>query len=378
MTDAADRLRDFLTGLVEEGVVPGGVAWVGRASEETPCFHEAFGRASVEPTDEPATRDTVYDCASLTKPLVTASLCLVLRERGELDFDAPASRWLPELVGETGVRVPTVAELLTHSAGLPAWEPLYVRPGGGDLAAWARWLGEHRNEPGRRAVYGCPAFLLLGLLLERLTGHALSELATSELLSKRDDVFFTLPDDLVGRAAPTERGSEVERTMAAKQAPREAAGHDGFRDALIRGRTHDGNAHALGGAAGNAGLFGTADGIAALGRRFLGPGELLPAPALAELSVDQVAAAARGDDSEQRSWGFQLARSLNSPAGPALSERAFGHAGFTGTSLLLDPECDGVFVLLTNRIHPEFRERAFHADRRRFHELARPLIEATR
>lgn len=368
---AEAALRDFLDDLVRRGVVPGGAAAV--VGPEGPRWSAHFGRRALVPEAEEATPDTLWDLASLTKPLVTASLWLRLRARGEADFGEPVTELVPELAGEH--RAPTIGELLTHSGGLPAWEPLYLRAGGG-LPGRAAWLGAHREAPGLRAVYGCPGYQVLGLALERRGGRSLPELAGAELWPAREGLHFPLPAERAGEAAPTETGNAFERGLAARTAGEElAAAWPHWRTGLLRGEVHDVNAWSLGGAAGNAGLFASLDGAAFLAARFLRPG-FLGERDLGELAADQVAPAARGEGSERRSWGFQLARSENSCAGEALSERAFGHAGFTGTSLFVDPARDAAFLLLTNRVHPEHRGHAFHAERRRFHELAAALGEA--
>ena len=159
---AADRpvipelahLHDVLDGLVAEDVVPGGVALI--AGPEGILFERAFGLRSQEPDREPSTTDTLHDVASLTKPLVVARLLLAARARGQVAFDEPVTTWIPEMDPRAGEpRAPTVGELLLHAGGLPAWEPLYALVDGG-LPERAAWLARHRDEPGRRAVYGCP------------------------------------------------------------------------------------------------------------------------------------------------------------------------------------------------------------------------------
>ncbi len=366
MSEPTLALEQFLTGLVESGVVPGGTAAI--VGPDGPLLRLAFGDLALEPEREPARTDAFYDMASLTKPLVTASLWLRLRSRGEADFEAPITEWLPEF-GSGPPRPPSVGELLLHCGGLPSWEPLYALAPDGQAERLA-WLGRHRSEPGLRAEYGCPGYQLLGFALERQGGKPLGELAREELWPDRDDLHLPLPSALAGRAAPTERGNAFERELAGER----AEGYTAWRTQLIRGQTHDGNASTLGGSAGNAGLFATIEGASALAARFLRPG-FFPAETLDELSRDLVPEAARGPGSEQRSWGFQLARSENSCAGEALSERAFGHAGFTGTSVFIDPDRGAAYLLLTNRVHPTVSERAFHADRKRFHALAAAVAE---
>lgn len=367
--EAARReLEDTLEALVTSRTVPGGVAVVASAREV--LFEQAFGVRTTIPRDEPATPDTLYDLASLTKPLVTATLFLRLRARARVRFDLPVTDLVPELRGGPW-RQPTLGELLAHSGGMPVWEPLYaVAPGG--AAERARWLGTHREEPGRAAVYGCPGYQVLGLALERLTGLPLPRLAREELLPDGDDVVFPVPARLTSRCAPTEIGNARERELAGER----AKGYDGFRTDLIRGEVHDHCAYTLGGAAGNSGLFATARGVARLAQRFLQPDAYLAGEDLDELSRPQAPLPSANRASELRTWGFQLARSASSPAGAALSDRAFGHAGFTGTSLFVDPDRGTCYVLLCNRVHPRWTDHPFHQDRTRFHAAAAEFVEA--
>lgn len=370
-SQAALRLDRLLDDLVARDIVPGGVAVIAR---EGRILHErAFGARALTPEREPATLDTLWDCASVTKALVTATLLLQLRAAGDVDFEQPISDLVPEM-GEGGAsapRIPSIGELLLHAGGLPAWKPLYAVAGSG-LAARAEWLAGHRAAPGREATYGCPGYQLLGLAIERRMGRSFAD-AARRLWPGRDDLMLMPPASVSERCAPTEEGNPFEKRLASAEAHAEAAAYSGWRDDLIRGAVHDHNAFTAGGSAGNAGLFATGRGLAWMAGRFLVPGDLLEADALDELSRDLTDAL----PGERRTWGFQRATSEGSSAGAALSARSFGHVGFTGTSAWIDPDRRAVHVLLTNRVHPRWREHAFNADRRAFHEAATALVEAS-
>lgn len=369
---AERALEAWLEDLVSREVVPGGHAVVVR--EDRVLFDRPFGRVTRERDAAAVPAEAYWDLASLTKPLVTASLCLLLRRRGELDFRAPVGELVPELLEGARFRAPTVGELLLHAAGLPAWEPLYALVPGGALADRARWLATRRGRPGSEVLYGCPGYQVLGLVVARAAGRPLPELAESLLWPGRDDVAFPLPEDLRSRAMPTEVGNAHEARMARER----GSAWPGFRTGLIRGETHDHNAFTLGGAAGNAGLFATAGGTTTLVRRFLAPGDGYTAADLAELATDMTPEAARAAGGEPRSWGVQLAASADSPADGRVAARAYGHSGFTGTSFVIDPDRRAAHVLLTNRIHPRWTPHPFNGERRAFHALATALVEATR
>lgn len=361
------RLCQVLDGMVERAVTPGGVAAI--AFEDGVAWEHAFGLRALVPEPEPASLDTLYDLASLTKPLVTAAEMIAARDEGRASFDQPVTDWVPEMKPRAGdPRAPTLGELLAHAGGLPAWKPLYaIAPGG--LSERAAWLARHRDEPGMRAVYGCPGYQVLGLALERMHGADLASVATRGVLRGLEDVRLGgVPAADRARTAPTEEGNACERAMAGEL----AAAHGSFREGIIRGEVHDHNAFTLGGLAGNAGLFATARATALMCAAVL-RGERGD---LRDLSSDHAPhpAGPPETDGEMRSWGWQLARSRNSPAGDAVDDLAFGHAGFTGTSVLVDPSRRAAYVLLTNRIHPRWTDIPFHAERRRFHEAAAAAV----
>lgn len=302
-----------------------------------------------------------YDLASLTKPLVTATLTLLARRHG-LALADPLVRHLPQLASTPWGKV-TVAQCLTHTAGFPSWAPLY-REGAG-RESYLRVLGqvEPVGPAGQQVVYSCLGFIVLGFLLEQMGQMGLEALFAREVLQPLglvDKLGFRPSKSrpvALGAAEPT-----VERTLCREQGlscepPPPLAGV---------WSCDDGNARGLGGVAGNAGLFGTAAGVAELASQYLpGHGQLL------EEEEKRLATSLWTAGMEQaRGLGWQLAATAGSSAGPALSTGAFGHTGFTGTSLWVDPELGCVFVLLANRLHPGGRTPDLHPLRRRFHALA--------
>ncbi len=340
-------LREFLGAEIEAGSFPGGAALVGSGSE---VLEEAVaGRAALEPASADATAETLWDFASLTKPLCTGAL---VREAGRaLPLEASPGRFLPEWK-KTRFEGITLERLLTHTSGLAAWYPLYAR--GEGAPAYRRTLAEMEPEaaPGARVIYSDLNFLLLGEILEQTLGAPI-EAAFRDLVAAPavSGARFRPADP--GACAATERDDRFERAMT------EARGlaYAGFRRGVVRGEVHDGNAFRRGGAAGHAGIFGTARDAWALARTWLEPGR-------AGFWSDRTP-----DLPEARGLAWQGKRGAGS-AIDRMSPRAFGHTGFTGTSVWVDPEADRVVVLLTNRIHPEVREIPFNEVRRRFHEAA--------
>jgi CubicO group peptidase (beta-lactamase class C family) len=353
--DAAEQVVRFLAERVDDGDFPAAVALVREAGEERLAV--AVGNAVVTPELIPASVDTIFDLASLTKPLATTLLAAMAAEDGLLDLDAPAVRWLPELGRESIL----VRHLLSHTSGLPKWVPFYALvPQPGQLPAA---LGSLQLEApaGERVVYGDPNFIAAGLVLERLYGERLDALFNERVARRLGlmDVGYLPQASALRRIAASETGNVYERSLAGEM----AAGYDGWRTGLIWGQVHDGNAYFMGGVAGHAGLFGTARAVAALAEQFMVGSKLLyGAPSAFTTNLTP------GLD-EHRSLGWMLASTPGCSAGPSLPPHAFGHTGFTGTSVWIDPDRRAVYVLLTNRTHPTYRSQEMCAIRQRFHSL---------
>lgn len=333
-------------------------------------FSDALGNAVVEPKTIAAAFDTIYDLASLTKPLVTGLLCARRIETGELTLDSSVSHYLTEF-DRTDKRAITVRHLLTHSSGLPAWRPLYILAKGDR----ERTLAEIANleldyQPGTRVVYSDMGFIALGLLLERLSRKPIVSLAKDELLQPLElkRTFFNPESSMQTGIAACETGNAYERgTCRDSVHQTDFEGYKSFREHLIWGEVHDGNAYFLGGAAGHAGLFSTASETLNLVNQFLGEqSRLLKAQTCVLFSQNLTEGL-----EEARSIGWQLAATKDSAAGLDLPPDSFGHSGFTGTSCWIDPHHQRVFILLTNRTHA--RQLPFvniNSVRRQFHSLA--------
>lgn len=359
---------------IAEGDFPSAVYLV--AEGETAVFADALGDASREPERRPATLETIYDLASLTKPLVTGLLCAMFMERELLDPCAPVARYLSEFSAEDKREV-TVRQLLTHTSGLPAWRPLYaITRGGPDgvLDVISRLPLEY--EPGKRVVYSDLGFITLGLLLQRLSGSLLAKLARREIFEplKLRRTYFNPALSLRTEVAACESaGNAYERETCSSEHGITSGSY--WREKLIWGEVHDGNAHFLGGTAGHAGLFSTVRETFRLARQFLAGATSLLKPETCALFKENLTVGLE----EARSFAWQLAATPLSAAGSKLPPDAFGHLGFTGTSCWVDPSTERVFVLLTNRTHA--RKLPFvniNSVRRRFHELSVGALDARR
>jgi CubicO group peptidase (beta-lactamase class C family) len=329
-------------------------------------FSNALGNAVVEPTEVPAKLNTIFDLASLTKPLVTGFLCSVMVERGLLGLNDQVGRYLPPFQRSDKASI-TVRHLLTHSSGLPAWRPLYLAETG--LHSVLERIAEEPliSAPGEHVVYSDLGFITLGLLLEHIFGASLVEIATTELFEplslKR--TFFKPASALKGEVAASETGNAYERGMC-DQSTLDNSSYS-WRTDVVWCEVHDGNAFYLGGAAGHAGLFSTAGETLSIAEQFIGTRSKLLKQETCELFRENFTPGLE----EARSFGWQLAATPDSTAGPDLPTTSFGHNGFTGTCCWIDAARERIYILLTNRTHHRTLPFAnINGVRRRFNSLA--------
>lgn len=401
-TGSFQTLSRLCADAVDEGVVPGLVVLV--ADEGRARFRGAFGQRQLEPEPLPASIDTVYDVASLTKAVVTSVLAMQAVARGEIDLEDPVARHVPEFAGE-GKDAVTVRHLLAHASGLPAHRPFYATLGSAPSVRLAIALAAAQepltHPPGTKSVYSDLGFIVLGWLLERAAGARLDAQAESGIfqpLGLTSSTFVNLAD-------PDARAQLLaDRAVAATQ-------HCPIRGRVLVGEVDDMNAHAMGGVAGHAGLFSTADDlsriVAGLVQAWRGTGhearkvETVPKGervshnqdgpkldgaigdgATAHRSLvdrDIVRAFWRSAGVPGSTWrlGWDGPSFAASQAGNRLPKTAVGHLGFTGCSLWIDPERARWIVTLTNRVHPVVRDdQRFRAFRPAVQDAAVAALES--
>jgi CubicO group peptidase (beta-lactamase class C family) len=362
----------MLRGRIEAGDFPSAVYVV--AEHGQAIFAEALGNAVRQPKTYPASLETIYDLASLTKPLVTGFLCARLIESGPLTLDSSVVHYLPDF-DRPDKHVITIRHLLTHSSGLPAWRPLYIIANDEPNAVIAAIANQPlAYGPGERVVYSDLGFIVLGFILQKLSGMRFDELARRESFAALDlqRTFFNPAQASQTEVAACEQGNQYERDMCEHDPA--LAKYSSWRTGSIWGEVHDGNAHFLGGAAGHAGLFSTAGEALRLANQFIGGISELLTPTTCELFHQNMTAGLN----EARSFSWQLAATADSTAGPALPADAFGHTGFTGTSCWIDAAKERVYLLLTNRTHDRKLPFAnINQVRRDFHTLAADALTRT-
>lgn len=366
---ASKQISAFLNSRIVAGDFPSAVYLV--TERGRPVFADAVGHAVVEPYRITASLQTIYDLASLTKPLVTGLLCARRVDAGQLTLDSAVAHYLPEFE-RTDKQTITVRHLLTHTSGLPAWRPLYIlAEGERDRVLSTIAAEDFEYSPGTRVVYSDLGFITLGFLLERFTGKQISELARVEIFEalKLQSTFFNPEIAMQTGIAACETGNVYERATSRELGTPE---YTKWRENLIWGEVHDGNAYFLGGAAGHAGLFSTANDTARIAAQFLAAQSEMLNPRTCALYRTNMTEGL----GEARSLAWQLAASPESAAGPALPADSYGHSGFTGTSCWIDPNQERVFILLTNRTHARSLPFAnINSVRREFHSLAVAALE---
>ena len=325
---------------IRDGRLPGAVVVVGHAGEIV--YERAFGARAVDGPPEAMTPDTIFDLASLTKVVATTTSVMILVEEGRLRLRDRVATYLPEFSSHGKDRI-TIEHLLTHVSGLRPDLPLEEVFEGADTAI-ARAADEVPEAgPGERFVYSDINFFVLGEVVRRVTGQTLDQFARDRIfrpLGMRD-TGFNPPASLRPRIAPTEPCAPLAWPC----------GGDGA--VMLRGRVHDPTARRMGGVAGHAGLFSTAGDLARFCRMLLGAGTLDDVRILAPLTVARMTRVSTPPQmADRRGLGWDLDSRFSSNRGDLFSFGSYGHTGFTGTSLWLDPASDTFVVFLSSRLHP--------------------------
>lgn len=333
-----DSLAKAIDDAVLRGEIPGAVVVVGKNGSI--LYEYAAGARAIEPEKEPATIDTIYDLASLTKVMATTPAIMCLVEDGLIHLTDKASRHLPGLkAGNTALADITVEQLLTHRAGLVPDDPLSLYKGTPAEIFARKYQQKPERAPGARFVYSDVGFEFLGEIVREASGKSLDRFCEERVFRKlsMDTAHFR---STVGQAViPASRIAPTERLPGAGEP--------------LRGVVHDPRARALGGIAGHAGLFGSARDVAKFCMAVLsgGGGALSPA------TVARMTRPVFYPDRDVRTPGFDMATAYSGPRGDLYPLDSFGHTGFTGTSLWMDPASCSFVVLLSNSVHPDGKGR---------------------
>ncbi len=349
-----DSLQHLLDRAVRDSAFPGAIAVVGRRDRVLATV--STGRLDWNASPAPD-ENTLWDMASLTKVVSMTSSVMKLVEQGKVELDASVQKYLPDWQGPNKDKV-KVRHLLTHSAGLPGWRPLYKEATSAEQAMQLVYQTPLDTVPGARMVYSDLGAILLGQIVQRVSGQSLDAFVRQQVFGplKMNDTQYNPDKSLLPRIAPTEV--------------------DPWRQRHIRGEVHDENAFILGGVSGHAGLFSTARDVTRLCQAYLNGGTL---DGVRTWSPETIALFTTVQDStfSSRALGWETPNGTNS-AGRIMKRPAFGHTGFTGTSIWIDPANDLFVVLLTNRVNPTRQNAKIGGVRQAVADMAEELIAASR
>ena len=358
------KVETALDKAIEKQEIPGAVV-LARMPREGEVLDYAWvrGLAAARPERLPMRRDTIFDLASLTKPMATATAIMMLLEEGSISLDDPVAKVLPNFA-ERGKEEVTIRHLLTHSAGLKPVREFHEQLIQKERKTGDRLIGTREgrawiidrvlrsapvHEPGAAAVYGDLNFIALAALVEEVAKQPFDEFCESRIFTRLglvDTRFFPIPVD-GSQAAP----AAIRRRVAATE-------NCAWRERIVWGEVHDPNCFAMGGVAGHAGLFSTADDVMRFAQLFLdayhGRNDSLPQERVREFCEKQFI-----PESSDWAIGWDTPTKGVSTSGELFSEKSVGHTGFTGTSLWIDLERELIIVMLTNRIHQVVKRSKF-------------------
>lgn len=345
-----ERAFEILEEGIKQRVFPG--ASVAITSQGALVAHKGFGHYTYDKKARAVGAESIFDIASLTKVVATTAMAMLLHERGVLDLDSFVIGTLPEFaVADDRRDQVTFRMLLAHSSGLPAWAPLYKKAKNRANLLQAAAEVPFAADPGSRAEYSDIGFILLGEALEQLSGSPMDSFCELDVFKRleMDSSCFKPQKKLKGQIVPTSNGQEI-------------------RNRVIQGEVHDENAFTMGGVAGHAGVFSTAGDLAKFAHCMLRGGAPVFKPETVELFTRR----------QESPAGTSRALGWDTPSKPSQSGQYFypgsyGHLGYTGTSLWLDPERELSVTLLTNRTWPDSKNQAIKELRPRLHDA---VIEA--
>ncbi len=336
------RVDEIILSAIDNNETPGAVLIVLR--DTAIVYKKAYGMRQIVPGQKEMELPVIFDLASLTKPIATATAIFILAERGEIRFLDPVSRFIPGFNAwnnpETGrseeIRI---IHLLTHTSGLPSYPPVdqlvsdHGSPAPGAVVEYFTHL-ERTTKPGTSFLYSCPNFVMLQQIVEIVSGKTLAEFTRENIFDplQMNNTTYNPGDDMLDLIAPT----TIED------------------DKLLTGVVHDPFARKLmGGISGNAGLFSTAHDLAVFTAMLLNNGTINGTRILSPLSVTTLTTIPGGYESFGRSPGWDMHSAFASNQGDLFSNHTYGHTGYTGTSIVIDPKTRTAVILLTNRVHPD-------------------------
>jgi CubicO group peptidase (beta-lactamase class C family) len=338
---------------IEEKVFPGAVVLVWK--DDKKIFEKQFGHFTYDQNSPEVTLNTIYDLASLTKVLATTTSAMICVEKKLLNLEDKVSKFIPSFVsnGKENVKI---KNLLLHNSGLPAWKRYYNKNLTEEEIIEDIYNSEIEFKPGTKTLYSDLGMIVLGKVIENVIGRTLDKFCTEEIFDPlgMKSTFFNPPDSVKNRIPPTEMDNY-------------------WRMKLIKGEVHDENASLLGGTAGHAGLFSTVSDIAKLLEMIMNKGKVNDNQFIKKETVENFAS--KNNSNSRRLLGWDLKSISGSSAGSKFSRESFGHIGFTGTSIWIDPARNLFVVFLTNRVYPSRENKKILRVRPMLHDAVIDAIE---
>jgi CubicO group peptidase (beta-lactamase class C family) len=353
-----DKGRDFskidllISNAIKDKAFPGAVALISKNNKV--IYEKGFGHLTYDDSSAIVTKNTVYDLASLTKVIATTTATMLCYDRGLFDLDDPVIKFIPEF-GNNGKDNITIKNLLLHNSGLPAFIRFFKTTNNSDEVLNEIYSCRLSYKTGTKTVYSDLGIIVMGKIIEKITGKSLDDFYKKEIFNplKMTSTYFNPPDSLKYKIAPTELD-------------------DYWRHRLIWGEVHDETASILNGAAGHAGLFSTVEDISKLVNVFLNKGLYEGKQFIKPETIKLFTT--RYSDQSTRALGWDTKSEENSTAGDLFSMSSFGHTGFTGTSVWVDPTRKLYVIFLTNRVYPTRQNHKISKVRPALHNL---VIELT-
>ncbi len=336
------RINEVITESMENKDIPGAVVLVGKTDRV--LFSKTYGYSQLTPVPQPMKSDMIFDLASLTKPIATATSIMILVERGQIHLREKVSTYIPgfksfiDEKGEPGEDA-RIWHLLTHTSGLPPYlSSRDITHNFGSFCTLENLIAfiasqDKTNPPGEEFHYSCLGFICLSYIIKQITGQNVAEFSRENIFIPlgMNHTLFNPPDELKHKCVPTE-----------------VTGH-----LSLKGLVHDPLARLLGGISGNAGLFSTAQDLSLFAQMLLNKGIYRGVRILSPLGVERMIEIYRQAYFSGRGLGWDLDSAYSSSGGDLFGPHSFGHTGYTGTSLWIDPETQLYIILLTNRVHPD-------------------------
>lgn len=324
------EVEKIITGSISDSSFPGAVVLISKDGEVV--FHKSYGRYTYDKKSPEVTTNTIFDLASLTKVIATTTAAMICIDKNLFNLDDKAAKYISEFASN-GKDIVTIKNLLLHNSGLPAWKKYWGVYDNSNEILNDIYSLKLENPVGEKFVYSDLGIIVLAKIIENVIGKSLDIFCRDEIFNPlgMNYTFFNPPDSLKHRIVPTENDNY-------------------WRKRLLQGEVHDENAALLNGVAGHAGLFSTAEDLHKLLLMLLNKGKYNDIQIIKEETVTFFTA--KASEQSSRALGWDTKSPKGSSAGNLFSELSFGHTGFTGTSVWVDPARNLIVIFLANRVHP--------------------------